>query len=81
MIEADGLIDAGRRAMGRYLRARLDELAARISRSVSTSRGRGLMCAFSLPTTAERDELHPRAVGPRVIMLACGPTACGSGPR
>ena len=31
------------------------------------------MCAFSLPTTAQRDELIRRLWRPRVIMLASGP--------
>jgi len=36
-------------------------------------RGRGLMCAFSLPSSAERDELIRRLWDRRVIMLASGP--------
>jgi L-lysine 6-transaminase len=36
-------------------------------------RGRGLMCAFSLPSSAERDELIRLLWDHRVIMLASGP--------
>jgi L-lysine 6-transaminase len=35
-------------------------------------RGRGLMCAFSLPTAAQRDELIRRLWDRHVIMLASG---------
>ncbi len=38
-------------------------------------RGRGLMCAFSLPTAAQRDDLIRRLWERRVIMLASGPTS------
>jgi L-lysine 6-transaminase len=36
-------------------------------------RGRGLMCAFSMPSGAQRDELVQRLWERRVIMLASGP--------
>src|SRR5271155_3412225 len=42
---------------GRHLRARLGELARDFPTVVLHPRGRGLMCAFSLPTTDVRDEL------------------------
>ena len=38
-------------------------------------RGRGLMCAFSLPSSAQRDELIRRLWDRRVIMLASGPNS------
>jgi L-lysine 6-transaminase len=36
-------------------------------------RGRGLMCAFSLPTAELRDRLVAELWNRRVIMLGCGP--------
>jgi L-lysine 6-transaminase len=57
---------------GHYLRARLDELARDFPGLVLDVRGRGLMCAFSLPTVALRDELIRRLWERRVIMLASG---------
>jgi L-lysine 6-transaminase len=57
---------------GRYLRARLDELAADFPTIVLDVRGRGLMCAFSLSTTADRDELIRRLWQRGVIVLPSG---------
>jgi len=74
VIEADGLIERAAE-QGRYLRTRLDELAAEFPGLVLDVRGRGLMCAFSLPTTADRDELIRRLWQRRVIVL---PSGCDS---
>ena len=71
-IEADGLL-AHAAEEGRYLLGRLEELAAEFPGVVLDPRGRGLMCAFSMPTAAQRDELIQRLWERRVIMLASGP--------
>lgn len=71
VIEADGLVDRARHAGG-YLRARLEQLAAERPDVVRDVRGRGLMCAFSLPTAVQRDALIRRLWDRRVIMLASG---------
>ncbi|TFV58612.1 L-lysine 6-transaminase [Mycobacterium sp. PS03-16] len=71
VIEADGLFDRARQAGG-YLRARLEQLAVEYPDVVRDVRGRGLMCAFSLPTAAQRDTLIRRLWDRRVIMLASG---------
>ena len=71
VIESDGLFDHAAR-QGRYLRDRLDELAQDFPGVVLDPRGRGLMCAFSLPTTAERDELIIRLWQRAVIVLPTG---------
>jgi L-lysine 6-transaminase len=71
VIEADGLF-AQAAANGRYLLSRLDDLAGELPGQVLGVRGRGLMCAFSLPTRARRDELIRELWRQRVIMLACG---------
>ena len=65
VIEADELF-ARAAERGRYLRARLDELARDFPAVVLDPRGRGLMCAFSLPTTADRDEVI-RALWQRAV--------------
>lgn len=72
VIEVDGLMDHAADA-GRYLHARLEELAAEHPDVVRDVRGRGLMRAFSLPTAAQRDELIGRLWDRRVVMLASGP--------
>jgi L-lysine 6-transaminase len=71
-IEAEGLID---RAVdiGRHLLDRLRDLAAEFPALVVDPRGRGLMCAFGMPTAAQRDELITELWDRRVIMLASGP--------
>ena len=71
VIEADGLFDNAAE-QGRYLHARLDELAADFPELVLDVRGRGLMCAFSLPSGEQRDELIRRLWDRRVVMLASG---------
>jgi len=53
----------------------LEALEAEFPGLVFDVRGRGLMCAFSLPSAAQRDELIQRLWDRRVIMLASGPTS------
>jgi L-lysine 6-transaminase len=71
-IEADGLLANAAKA-GRHLQDRLDELAAEFPALVLDPRGRGLMCAFSMPRAALRDDLVSRLWDRKVIMLASGP--------
>jgi L-lysine 6-transaminase len=71
-IEADGLLANASKA-GRHLLDRLEELAAEFPGLVLDPRGRGLMCAFSMPKAALRDELVSRLWERKVIMLASGP--------
>lgn len=71
VIEADGLFDRAAEH-GAYLRARLDELAGEFPGMVLDPRGRGLMCAFSLPTAADRDELIRLLWRRAVIVLPSG---------
>jgi L-lysine 6-transaminase len=71
VIEADGLFDRAAR-QGDYLRGRLGELADEFPELVFDPRGRGLMCAFSLPTAADRDELIRRLWHRGVIVLPAG---------
>ena len=54
VIERDGLIERAA-AMGKYLLAGLREIAARHPALVARPRGRGLMCAVTLPSAALRD--------------------------
>lgn len=71
VIEADGLFDRAAE-LGAYLRAGLDELAGEFPGLVLDPRGRGLMCAFSVPTTADRDELIRLLWRDAVIVLPSG---------
>ncbi|MCP9273764.1 L-lysine 6-transaminase [Mycolicibacterium arenosum] len=72
VIESDGLI-ANAADTGRYLLGKLRELAIEFPEQVLDPRGRGLMCAFSMPTAEQRDALVRRLWDHRVIMLASGP--------
>jgi L-lysine 6-transaminase len=72
VIEADGLFHHAT-DLGGYLLDRLRDLAAEFPDLVVDPRGRGLMCAFSMPTAAQRDELIAKLWDRRVIMLASGP--------
>lgn len=71
VIEGEGLFEHAAR-QGRHLRARLDELAQEFPGLVLHPRGRGLMCAFSLPTTADRDDVIRRLWQRGVIVLPAG---------
>ena len=71
VIEAENLIAHAADA-GRHLLGRLHWLATEFPDMVLDPRGRGLMCAFSLPTATLRDELVRRLWDRGVIMLASG---------
>jgi len=71
VIEADGLFERAAER-GRYLLARLGELADDFPGVVLDPRGRGLMCAFSLPSTADRDEVLRQLWQRAVILLPTG---------
>ena len=71
VIESDGLLFKAA-VWGRYLLDRLHELARQLPDQVLDVRGRGLMCAFSLPTRAQRDELIHKLWLRRVMMPASG---------
>ncbi len=70
IIEEDGLVDNAA-AVGEHLVARLRELEQRHS-FISAARGRGLMCAFDLPTTAMRDAVRRRCFDTGILILGCG---------
>ena len=71
VVEADGLI-ARAASLGPVLLDLLRELAA-AHPEVTDVRGRGLMCAFSLPDAALRDEvLTALREDERVLLLGCG---------
>lgn len=72
VIEADDLFDHAA-AQGAHLLGCLRELADEFPGVVLDPRGRGLMCAFSLPSTADRDELIRLLWRRAVIVLPSGP--------
>jgi len=71
VIEADGLIERAA-SLGEHLIAGLHALAD-MHPAVSSVRGRGLMCAFTLPTAEMRDAVIARLrEDERVLVLGCG---------
>jgi L-lysine 6-transaminase len=71
IIERDGLIDHAAKA-GNWLLGELRALGERHSALASNVRGRGLMCAFDLPTRQARGTVVQRLLAERVIVLPCG---------
>jgi L-lysine 6-transaminase len=71
IIERDELIDHAAEA-GDWLLGELTELGERHSAVALNVRGRGLMCAFDLPTREARDAVVKRMLAERVIVLPCG---------
>ncbi len=70
-IAAESLFDNAAE-QGAYLLDRLGELARKLPATVLDVRGSGLMCAFSMPSAADRDELINRLWLRGVVMLASG---------
>jgi L-lysine 6-transaminase len=74
IIERDDLI-ARANVLGEYLQSGLSALAGQFP-MVTEVRGRGLMCAFSMPTTAFRDHvLTQMREDEHVLLLGSGPTS------
>jgi L-lysine 6-transaminase len=71
VIEADDLM-RNARVLGDHLLDRLRDLETEFPALVRDPRGRGLMCAFSMPSTAARDALVSRLWDRHVIMLPSG---------
>ncbi|MEU8029343.1 L-lysine 6-transaminase [Streptomyces sp. NPDC049099] len=73
VIERDGLIPRAK-VLGDRFRTGLEDLARRHPRLVTAARGRGLLCAFDMPTSEQRDVLLTRLrEEERVLMLPAGP--------
>lgn len=71
VIEDDELMGNAVR-MGWYLVGQLRGLAGEFPSLVLDPRGRGLMCAFSMPSAAQRDDVIRRLWERHVILLASG---------
>lgn len=70
IIEEDHLVENAARA-GAHLLRRLEKMARELP-FMTNVRGRGLMCAFDLPTPAFRDAVRQRSLEEGVLILACG---------
>ena len=72
IIERDGVFGQVA-ATGAWFLTELQEVGGRFPGLVSNVRGRGLMCAFDLPGTAERDSLLSIMREEKILLLPCGP--------
>ncbi|GIV54423.1 MAG: L-lysine 6-transaminase [Candidatus Kapaibacterium sp.] len=60
------------RQQGAYLQARLERLAQQYPHLVSNARGRGLFCAFDLPSPMVRRQFLQRSHAEGLLILGCG---------
>ncbi|HUF11429.1 MAG TPA: L-lysine 6-transaminase [Rhodothermales bacterium] len=79
IIEEDELVENAA-AMGQVLQRRLVDLSERFD-FVTSPRGRGLMCAFDLPTTETRDRVRKIAFDNGLLILGCGTSTLRFRPR
>lgn len=71
IIQEENLVENAR-VMGDYLLKELQGLEKEFSDLVSNARGRGLFCAFNLPSSEIRDEFRKVAFKNRLAILGCG---------
>ena len=71
IIDEEDLIGNAAR-VGRVILQGLHDLARETGGRMTAVRGRGLMCAFDLPDTKERDRFLARAYENRLLILGCG---------
>jgi L-lysine 6-transaminase len=73
VIEEEKLIENAEK-QGKRLLEGLEEISRRYPDIVSNARGRGLMCAFDLPSPEKRDEMKKRLYAKNLLILPCGAT-------
>src|SRR5690606_18121343 len=71
VIENENLVENARE-MGEYLRLGLEGLEQKFPDRISNARGRGLMCAFDLPSGEQRDRFREILYDDCLIVLSCG---------
>lgn len=57
---------------GKRLLQGLEAIENKYPQKISNARGRGLMCAFDLPTPEKRDELKDKLYANHLLVLTCG---------
>lgn len=73
IIKEDKLIENAAH-QGKRLKQGLEELEEKYPHLLSNARGRGLMCAFDLPTPEIRDEIREKIYAQNLVVLGCGAT-------
>lgn len=74
VIEQENLVQHAEE-MGTYLLEGLQRLEQQYPQYVSAARGKGLMCAFNLPTAELRNKVQSQLYQDKVIILGCGERA------
>ena len=71
LIEKEGLVQMAAEN-GSYLLSSLNALQEQNNELISNARGKGLFCAYDLPSTEERDKLIANMAAEGAIILGCG---------
>ena len=71
LIEKEGLVQMAAEN-GSYLLSSLNTLQEQNNGLISNARGKGLFCAYNLPSTEERDKLIANMAAEGAIILGCG---------
>lgn len=71
IIRDEGLLEKAE-VTGRHLLYRIEALQDEFSGFVSNARGRGLFCAFDLPTSDDRNKLIEKIMDNGALILGCG---------
>lgn len=74
VIEQENLVQHAEE-VGAYLLEGLQRLEQQYPQYVSAARGKGLMCAFNLPTAELRNKVQSQLYQDKVIILGCGERA------
>jgi L-lysine 6-transaminase len=71
IIDEEGLVENAR-VVGEHLQSRLHALRDKYAGKVTNSRGRGLMCAFDLPSPEIRSKFLAKVKENGVLIVGCG---------
>ncbi len=71
IIEEEKLVENAAK-VGELLLVRLEELESEFPHLVHNARGRGLFCAFDMPSPTERLELRQRVFERNLLLIGCG---------
>lgn len=73
IIKRDGLVEKTK-IVGDYLLKNLEKLASDFPQQISNVRGQGVLCAFDLPNSTERDKLLADCLQNGLHVGGCGET-------
>lgn len=71
IIDEENLVENSK-VMGKFLLSELSNLQAEFPNLISQARGRGLLCAFDLPSTELRNSFKNKCYEKGLIILGCG---------